>query len=265
MIARWGAPCRRRRATEDLMRKAIATDGFTLAFQPLVNAKSETVLGYEALLRLKDPQGNDVPPSEFIPIAEEIGLIEEIGTWVLFNAMDQISAFDDVSGVSINLSAEQFRSGKLVGNVKAALQASGLAPQRLELEITESVLLQHESEVEFQVDALKAMGISIAMDDFGTGFSSLSTLWRYGFDRIKIDKSFIQALEEAPDRSRQLIDSIILLGARMNMSITAEGIETDHQKALLAELGCDVLQGFRFGRPAELPLPSASREPRTGT
>lgn len=249
-----------RRELEALLRDACACGGFGLAFQPLVNAMSGETVGYEALLRLQDADGNAIPPSDFIPLAEEIGLIEEIGKWVLFNAMDQVSALDTVSSVSINLSAEQFESGKLVETVAAALKQSGLPAHRLELEITESVLLKHEAHVEYQIDALKDMGISIAMDDFGTGFSSLSTLWRYGFDRIKIDKSFIQALDEAPERSQQLIDSIILLGARMGMSITAEGIETQSQKELLAELGCDVLQGFYFGKPSPLDASADRRD-----
>ena len=251
-----GAAAKRRRDLEALLRQKSSTGGFELAFQPLVDAKSKSTLGYEALLRLKDKNGVPVPPSEFVPLAEETGLIEEIGHWVLFNAMHQISQLDDTSCVSINLSAEQFKSGKLVASVEAALRASGLPARRLELEITESVLLSQDTQVEFQIDALKEMGISIAMDDFGTGFSSLSTLWRYGFDRIKIDKSFIHAIEEAPQRSQQLIDTIILLGARMGMSVTAEGVETRAQHELLTALGCDVLQGFYFGKPAPLVRPA---------
>lgn len=247
-----GEGARKRQKLEALLRDACASGGFELAFQPLVNARSTATDGFEALLRLQDEDGAIIPPSDFIPLAEEIGLIEEIGKWVLFNAMQQISAFDDVSGVSINLSAEQFKSQNLIGYVKDAMIQSGLPAHRVELEITESVLLQHEEHVENQIEALKNMGISIAMDDFGTGFSSLSTLWRYGFDRIKIDKSFVHALEKAPEKSQQLIDSIILLGERMGMSITAEGIETQDQSELLRDLGCDVLQGYYFGKP--LPL-----------
>lgn len=250
-----GEAALKRRKLEAQLRRTCASGGFQLAFQPLVDARSETTLGYEALLRLEDEDGAAIPPSEFVPLAEEIGLIEEIGKWVLFNAMQQISAYDDVSSVSINLSAEQFKSGRLVGAVASALEASGLSPQRLELEITESVLLEHDIQVEYQIDALKEMGISIAMDDFGTGFSSLSTLWRYGVDRIKIDKSFVQALNEAPERSLQLIDAIILLGGRMGMSITAEGIETEDQRDMLTKLGCDVLQGFHYGKPLPLGRP----------
>ncbi len=257
-----GEAARKRRALEHRIREACASGDLALAYQPLVCAQSETTIGYEALLRLKHNDGTPIPPSEFIPIAEEIGLIEEMGNWVLFNAMREISALNDTSSVSINLSAEQFKSGKLVGQVADALKASRLPPHRLELEITESVLLKHEERIEHQIDALKEMGLSIAMDDFGTGFSSLSTLWRYGFDRIKIDKSFIDGLEDAPIRSRKVIDSIILLGSRMGMSITAEGIETEKQRDLLKTLGCDVLQGFYFGRPCPLESPAYKADAR---
>ena len=242
-----GAEAKRRRAVECRLREACETGDFHLVYQPLVEARSGKVRGYEALLRLKDRDGTEIPPSEFVPLAEEIGVIEEIGTWVLFSAMRDIAAFDDHSGVSINLSAEQFRSGALLPVVREALKRSGLSPGRVELEITESVLLEQDGPTEFQIDALKDLGLSVAMDDFGTGFSSLSTLWRYGFDRIKIDKSFVQALEVTPERSREMIEAIVLLGAKMGMSITAEGVETEHQRQTLIGLGCDVLQGFLFG------------------
>lgn len=250
-----GAAARRRRLLESRLRDACRNEEFELAYQPLVDAKSDVTLGYEALLRLNETNGNPIPPSEFVPLAEEIGLIEEIGTWVLHAATKEISELDDHSSVSVNLSAEQFKSGNLVSFVIKALELSDLPPHRLELEITESILLQDDTRTKFQIDTLKEMGISIAMDDFGTGFSSLSTLWKYGFDRIKIDKSFVQALDETPEKSRQLIDSIVLLAKRMDMSITAEGIESDDQRDILVELGCNVLQGFYFGKPKPIVLP----------
>ncbi|MDU8942671.1 EAL domain-containing protein [Rhodophyticola sp. MJ-SS7] len=250
-----GAAARRRRFLETRLRDACRTQKFELAFQPLVDAETSEILGYEALLRLDDAEGTPIPPSEFVPLAEEIGLIETIGTWVLFAATREIQAYDDQVRVSVNLSAEQFRSGDLVNLVSDALEQSGLSPERLELEITESVLLDENSSIAFQIDALKDMGIRFAMDDFGTGYSSLSTLWRYGFDRIKIDRSFVQALEESTERSQQMIELIVLLGTRMGMSITAEGIETEHQRKMLATMGCNVLQGYLFGRPAPLQAP----------
>ncbi len=247
-----GTAARRRRFLEVQLREASSENSFTLAYQPLVDARSGSAIGYEALLRLNEPDGTPIPPSEFVPIAEEIGLIDEIGTWVLNAATRDIAALDDVSSVSVNLSAEQFRSGRLIEAVRAALEGSGLAPERLELEVTETLVLSEDTGASFQIDALKELGVRIAMDDFGTGFSSLATLWKYGFDRIKIDKSFIASLEVTPEKSRELIDSIILLGGRMGMKVTAEGIETDVQRAVLTGLGCDVLQGYFFGRPAAL-------------
>ncbi len=246
-----GAAAQRRRDLEELLRRAVAQQAFSIVYQPLVDAKTEQAIGYEALLRLKNGQ-EDVPPSEFIPLAEEIGLIEEIGTWVLRTAMAEMQAFDATSKVSINLSADQFKSGALVDVVAAALTTTGLSADRVELEITESILLKQEMNVDSQIEALKGLGIRIVMDDFGTGYSSLSTLWRYGFDRIKIDKSFLHALDVDSERSLQLIGSIIGLGVNMGMPVTAEGIETEDQRQLLTQLGCDVLQGFHFGMPAPL-------------
>ena len=247
-----GAAAQRRCALEARLRQACRTWDFEIHYQPLVDARTGAVLGYEALLRLSWPDGSPISPGEFIPLAEETGLIEDIGTWVIRQATAAIARLDDHSSVSINLSADQFRSGTLIDVVASALDKSGLAPDRLELEVTESLLLQDDTRTKFQIDTLKDMGICVAMDDFGTGFSSLSTLWKYGFNRIKIDKSFVQALEETPERSEQLIDAIVLLGRRMGMSITAEGIETDRQRQVLADMGCNVLQGFLFGHPEPL-------------
>ena len=247
-----GTAAHRRRLLEARVREACRGREFQLVYQPLVDARNFETVAYEALLRLNDRDGTPIPPFEFVPVAEEIGLIEDIGVWVLNAATRDIAQLDDVSGVSVNLSAEQFRSGRLVDYVRTALRRSGLSPARLELEVTESLLLGEDINASYQIDALKEIGVRIAMDDFGTGFSSLSTLWRYGFDRIKIDKSFVAALNDAPERSRQLIDSIVLLGDRMGMKVTAEGIETDEQKTVLVSLGCDMLQGYYFGRPAPL-------------
>ena len=241
-----------RRELEAWLRKSCREKSFEVAFQPLVDAGTERTIGFEALLRLRNAEGAPISPAEFIPLAESMGLIEEIGEWVLVQAIEQISALDESFSVSVNLSAEQFKSNRLVGLVKAALANSGFDAKRLELEITESVLLEHNDSTQTQIDELKALGVQIAMDDFGTGFSSLSSLWRYGFDRIKIDKSFIQALEVSPERSMQLIDTMVLLAARMGMSITAEGIETEQQREVAKRLGCNVLQGFYYGHPKPL-------------
>lgn len=257
------------RALEARLREAVTQCDFALHYQPLIHSRTRQVFGYEALLRLNDRDGNSISPEAFIPLAEKMGLIEEIGTWVLYAATRQIADMNARDVIAINLSPEQFKSGKLVGIVKDALSQADLAPSRLELEITESLLLDDSAEVAFQITALKDMGVSIAMDDFGTGFSSLSYLWKFGFDRIKIDRSFIHALEEDPERSLGLVESIVLLGKKLDMEITAEGVETQTQSAILSSLGCDVLQGFYFGRPEPLSLPApvpdqGSGFPRTG-
>ena len=257
------------RALEARLREAVTKCDFALHYQPLIHSRTRQVFGYEALLRLNDRDGNSISPEAFIPLAEKMGLIEEIGTWVLYAATRQIADMNARDVIAINLSPEQFKSGKLVGIVKDALSQADLAPSRLELEITESLLLDDSAEVAFQITALKDMGVSIAMDDFGTGFSSLSYLWKFGFDRIKIDRSFIRALEEDPERSLGLVESIVLLGKKLDMEITAEGVETQTHSAILSSLGCDVLQGFYFGRPEPLSLPApvpdqGSGLPRTG-
>ncbi|WP_299506777.1 bifunctional diguanylate cyclase/phosphodiesterase [uncultured Roseobacter sp.] len=247
-----GEDLRKRNALEERLRCAISKKEFNIHYQPLVDGRTKEVLGYEALLRLEDDEGADIPPSIFIPIAEELGLITEIGTWVIRTATQDIARTTENHSVAINLSAAQFSDGDLPEIVRDALDQSRLTPQRLELEITESLLLEDDPKVEFQIDAIKEMGVSIAMDDFGTGFSSLSYLWKFGFDRLKIDRSFIAALECDPVRSREIIETILMLGDRLGMRTTAEGIETEDQSDLLSALGCDMLQGYLFGHPANL-------------
>lgn len=247
-----GEDLRRRNALEARLRAATFNKDFSIHYQPLVDGQSKEVMGYEALLRLSADDGEGIPPSTFIPVAEELGLITEIGAWVIHTAVRDIAQLNDKHSVAVNLSAAQFRDGNLPAIVRDALDASGLAPQRLELEITESLLLEDDPKVEFQIDTLKEMGVSIAMDDFGTGFSSLSYLWKFGFDRLKIDRSFIAALECDPVRSKEIIETILVLGDRLGMRTTAEGIETPEQSELLSTLGCDMLQGYLFGRPTKL-------------
>ncbi|MEO0772726.1 MAG: bifunctional diguanylate cyclase/phosphodiesterase [Pseudomonadota bacterium] len=247
-----GEALKRRQFVESLLRTGMDEGRFKLFYQPLVEAESQNVAGYEALLRLTGPDGEFVPPSEFVPIAENLGLINELGEWVLRTATREIADLEGDPFIAINLSVEQFKTGDIVETVRSALSSAGLPPQRLELEITESLLIEDQDNIAMRIDALKDLGVSVAMDDFGTGFSSLSYLWKYGFDRIKIDRSFVQALEINRDRSVELIESIVLLGARLGMKVTAEGIESKEQAQMLAELGCDHLQGYYFGRPAPL-------------
>lgn len=264
-----GQELRKRHALEKRLRDATRDFDFAVHYQPLIDGADGKLVGYEALLRLADIDGTSIPPATFIPLAEELGLIEEIGRWTIQTATREMAVLDDDTVLAINLSTDQFISGELVNTVRDALSASDFPASRLELEITESLLLEDSSFIEMQIDTLKEMGVAIAMDDFGTGFSSLSYLWKYGFDRLKIDQSFVAALEENPDRSRDIIETVVMLGARLDMKITAEGVENADQSKLLTALGCDVLQGFLFGKAvpfADLPagksdamLPLANR------
>tara|TARA_R110002020_G_scaffold239934_9_gene452529 strand:+ start:1986 stop:3917 length:1932 start_codon:yes stop_codon:yes gene_type:complete len=255
-----GEQLRRRVELETLVRNAAENETFTLDYQPLVAGDDFHPIGYEALLRLKREDGTFVPPVEFIPLAEDMGLIDKIGRWVIYTATRAISLQAGELKIAVNLSAVQFRRGDLPEIVADALARSGLPANRLELEITESLLLGDDPFVLFQIDTLRDMGVGIAMDDFGTGYSSLGYLWRYGFDRIKIDRSFVAGLLDNPERSLEILDSVVMLGKKLGMKVTAEGVETEEQSKLLTKLGCDVLQGYMFGRPAPLPDVPGSRE-----
>jgi diguanylate cyclase (GGDEF)-like protein len=239
----------KRHALEARLREAVKSNDFDIHFQPLVSANDRKTIGHEALLRLNDADGTPISPSVFVPMAEDLGLIDAMGRWTIKTAITRVAEMETDSMLAINLSTSQFTSGALVDTVRDALQSANFPADRLELEITESLLLDDSPHIEMQLDALREMGVQIAMDDFGTGFSSLSYLWKYGFDRLKIDQSFVSALDESNERSREIIESVIMLGARLNMKITAEGVETAAQAQLLSDLGCDTLQGYLFGRP----------------
>lgn len=252
-----GEELRKRHQLETRLRAATVSSDFNILYQPLVSDVNGTVIGHEALLRLNDHDGQPISPSVFIPLAEELGLIDTIGEWTINTATRTMAAIGSEKTLAINLSTMQFRSGELVRIVKDALQASGFPANQLELEITESLLLEDNPNVAMQIDTLKDMGVAIAMDDFGTGFSSLSYLWKYGFDRLKIDQSFVAALEDHPVRSREIIETVVLLGAKLGMKITAEGVETAAQAELLSSLGCDVLQGYHFGMASPVEVPGS--------
>jgi diguanylate cyclase (GGDEF)-like protein len=240
---------RARRELEQLVREAQTFGLFELHYQPLLKATTKACVGFEALLRLRDKQGAYVPPMTFIPVAEQIGLIDEIGKWALQEATRTAALWPEPMFVSVNLSVRQFASGKLVSIVEAALRASGLSPDRLELEVTESLLMENTAAVAAQLAALKTLGASIAMDDFGTGYSSLAYLWQFGFDKLKIDRSFITALDVDENKAREILDTIVMLAHRLDMKVTAEGIETEAQATILSGLACDQFQGYLYGRP----------------
>jgi predicted signal transduction protein with EAL and GGDEF domain len=237
-----------RRAVELELRDATLLDQLELHYQPVVCSRGRTVTGFEALLRWRHPTRGMVPPAEFISVTEEIGLIVPIGAWVLNQACAEAAAWPNHLRVAVNLSPRQFRGQALVGTVADALRTSGLRPERLELEITESVLLQDDPATVSTLRALQAMGIRIALDDFGTGYSSLSYLLRFPFDTIKIDRSFVRELPTREDCAT-IVRAITGLGHSLHMHTTAEGVETEAQFEFLAAAGCTEIQGYLFSKP----------------
>lgn len=240
-----------RLAMENSLRRALERNEFLLHYQPQIDLGSRRIIGMEALLRWRQPKGL-IPPAQFIPIAEEIGLIIPIGEWVLRTACARNKAWQDAGfaplRVAVNLSARQFRMHNLVAMVRSALTDSGLAAQCLELEITESIAMDHIEETIAKLDELKAMGVGIAMDDFGTGYSSLGYLKRFPIDRLKIDRSFVRDITTDPDDATIAV-SIISLAHAMRLEVVAEGVETEAQLAYLSHHGCDEVQGYYFSPP----------------
>lgn len=243
----------RRRKVEVAILSGCEEDRFELYFQPLLHQQTKECAGFEALLRLNDKDGNLITPGEFIPVAEAMGEINRIGLWVLENALKTAADWPEHYTISINLSARQFDDNSLVGTVERLLKENGIKADKLELEVTESLLMENTDSVSSQLSALRALGVSIAMDDFGTGYSSLGYLWQFGFDKLKIDRSFIEGLENHCEKTREILDTIIMLGHRLGMTVTAEGIETEKQASTLSSLQCDYFQGFLYGKPMSSP------------
>jgi EAL domain-containing protein (putative c-di-GMP-specific phosphodiesterase class I) len=241
------ARLQRRKATERELRLALTRDQLELFYQPKISLLTDELAGVEALVRWRHPERGLVPPIEFIGIAEETGLILQLGEWVLRTATRQASRWQDLQ-VSVNISPAQFRQPDLVQVVDNALRESGLAPQRLELEITESVLIQQPDAAAKLLDDLKKLGVRVAMDDFGTGYSSLSYLQRFHFDKIKVDRSFIGAIGIEPSAAA-IVRAVINLASSLGMLTCAEGVETDEQLAALRSEGCSEVQGYLFGKP----------------
>ncbi len=238
----------KRRQLEDDLRLAATRGEFELHYQPLNRIADGRISGFEALLRWNHPTQGRIPPSDFIPIAEDSGLILTIGEWALQQACQQAAGWDESTRIAVNLSPVQFRDPKLISKVKQALQASCLAPTRLELEITETVMMQTGKSTVDRLKELRDLGIKISMDDFGTGYSSLSYLRLFSFDKIKIDRSFIHQLENN-DECKAIIAAVIALADGLHVRTTAEGVETTGQLTLLAELGCEEAQGYLFSPP----------------
>jgi diguanylate cyclase (GGDEF)-like protein len=242
------ARMRARRLLEIDLRQALVSNEFNVYYQPIVRLRDYRVTGFEALLRWNHPTRGMVPPSEFIPIAEEIGAIAAIGAWVLRTACLDAARWPDQVKVAVNLSPVQFKSKTLVADVVSALSASGLPAQRLELEITETVMLQDTATTLQTLSQLHDIGVRIAMDDFGTGYSSLSYLRRFPFNKIKIDQCFIRDMSD-DDESMAVLRAITGLGSNLGMVTTAEGVETLDQLCRLRSEGCTEVQGYFFSKP----------------
>ncbi|RZN01691.1 GGDEF domain-containing protein [Bradyrhizobium genosp. SA-3] len=237
-----------RRALEIDLREAMGKDEFTLFYQPIYDLRTDRISGLEALLRWQHPKRGLVPPDQFIPLAEEIGLIAPLGEWGLNRACKEAANLPTEFKMAVNVSASQFRDPKLASVIANALDMSALAPHRLELEITESVLLGNSTETIATLHELKARGLRIALDDFGTGYSSLSYLRSFPFDKIKIDQSFVRDAT-ATKGSKLIVRAITSLGRSLGMTTTAEGVETIEQLNQMKAEGCNEAQVFLFSRP----------------
>ena len=247
--AEMDARAQERRTLELDLRKALAQKEFRLVYQPQVRVDSGQLTSFEALIRWQHPTRGLVSPALFIPLAEEVGLICAIGSWVLKEACTVAASWPDDIRIAVNLSAMQFASGTIVLEVIAALGASGLRADRLELEITESVLLKDTDSTLNLLRQLRDLGVRISMDDFGTGYSSLGYLQRFPFDKIKIDQSFVRDLADKPE-SIAIVRAVTSLAESLGITTTAEGVETAEQLQKLRREGCTEAQGYLFSRPA---------------
>jgi diguanylate cyclase (GGDEF)-like protein len=243
------AEVQQRRRVEDEVRRAVAEDRFTLNFQAQYDSAGVKIRGFEALLRLRSTTGQFIPPTVFIPVAEQLGLIQQIGTWVLNHACLVAAQWPKEISLAVNLSPLQFSTGGVAEIITQALSASGFEAKRLQVEITEGILMDNTEAVLAELTAIRALGVSIVMDDFGTGYSSLGYLWRFPFDKIKIDRSFISALEGDEIGAQNILRTIVSLGHSLEMTVTAEGVETSAQADFMSGLDCDEIQGFLYGRP----------------
>ena len=250
----------RKRELEVDLRRAIDTDELTLHYQPIVNLKTGRPVSYEALMRWSHPTKGAIPPIVFIPIAEATGLIKDMGAWALLRACRDARGWPDGSSVAVNLSAVQFRDpAALVATVERALEISGLPPARLELEVTESLLIEDQEATLDAILAIRRMGVRFSLDDFGSGYSSLAYLARYPFSKVKIDREF--ARNVATDgRSRAIIEVVCQLAHRLGMNVVVEGIETEAQRREIEALGSEEAQGYLFGRPEPRPCATIRRD-----
>jgi EAL domain-containing protein (putative c-di-GMP-specific phosphodiesterase class I) len=239
------------------LRRAIDRNEFSLRYQPQLDLRTGRVSGVEALLRWDSPDRGERQPTEFIALAEETGLIEPIGEWALREACHQYVAWQEegvmLPHLAVNVSARQFRQKEFVAKVRAIVRETGIAPQCLELEVTESLLIDANSGVAAMLDELHALGMNLGLDDFGTGYSSLAHLKHFPMRTVKIDRTFITDLGGA-DGSGAIATAIIAMAHALQRRVVAEGVETERQAAILARLGCDHIQGYYYSRPLTVPM-----------
>ncbi len=236
------------RVLEDDLRSALEAGELELHYQPIVDLQSRRVTSCEALMRWRHPKAGMIPPATFIPVAETSGLIVELGQWALLQACKDASTWPERIRVTVNVSAAQFVGGDLFAAVVSALERSGLAPERLELEFTETVLMRDEGRIKDTLGRLRALGVQLAVDDFGTAFASLSYLRNFSFDKIKIDRSFVRDMSERRD-SAAIVNAVAGLAKALDIGTVAEGVETAAQLAQVSQFGCNEVQGFYFSRP----------------
>ncbi len=230
------------------LRIAIARKQFHLEFQPFMDLRTGLTTGFETLLRWNHPERGPISPSEFVPLAEEAGLIHEIGEWVIRKAIAEAALWPDHLRVSINVSAAQFRTLEISSIIQREIEKAAISPDRVEIEITESMILTDIDRVKRTLERLRGLGVRISLDDFGTGYSSLSHLVRLPIDRIKIDQFFTMQ-SCTSDECRKMVRAIIRLAQELDIDVIAEGVETIEQLRLLKEMGCGEAQGFYIGRP----------------
>ncbi len=239
-----------RRSLENGLRKAIDKGELQVHYQPLVNIEADEICGFEALLRWSDPERGDIPPVEFIPLAEETGLIMPLGEFVLRRACSDACGWPDHLKIAVNISPVQFKKCNLAKLILRILAETGLPPQRLELEITESAMLEDEEKAFRELRRLHRLGVRVALDDFGTGYSSLSNLRKFPFDKIKIDRAFVSDLSAANVDALAVVRSVAQLGVSLGMATTAEGVETKEQADQVRAEGCTEMQGHYICPPS---------------
>jgi EAL domain-containing protein (putative c-di-GMP-specific phosphodiesterase class I) len=246
------------RRLESDLRSAITEGGLSLAYQPIIDARTGAIVGREALMRWTHPEYGEIEPETFIPIIEEAGLIGQVGAWVLREACAEAATWDGDIAVAVNMSPVQLGSAGLEATVVNALAAAGLSSSRLELEVTESVFLSDDPSTRSTLARLDSLGVRLVLDDFGTGYSSFGSLARGSFSKIKIDRSFASGAAAGDCQARSIVEAMIGLARGLGLKVTAEGVETADEAKVLTALGCDHLQGFYFGRPERSGRPPRS-------